>query len=230
MLFNIVLSKLYGVNKLWHQTIYCVIDHTQVLSRVRTFSNAFPWCHTSCRVITSWQSHLFRTISSTCTVPLCTFFFFFRGKTVYVTELMLETLVWELFLQETHWIRGYFGRKNTAIFVTRKHGRSHEVINRGHGPPQHKHTQSHSLLIIADRSTWLPVVGQYNIFDIDIYNDYLYLAQDLTSYMQQSFCICAELHECFPSCELCFLKWAAAHPVCWKASVSKNIIHILWCF
>lgn len=158
------------------------------------------------------------------------FFFFFRGKTVYVTELMLETLVWELFLQETHWIRGYFGRKNTAIFVTRKHGRSHEVINRGHGPPQHKHTQSHSLLIIADRSTWLPVVGQYNIFDIDIYNDYLYLAQDLTSYMQQSFCICAELHECFPSCELCFLKWAAAHPVCWKASVSKNIIHILWCF
>lgn len=41
MLFNIVLSKLYGVNKLWHQTIYCVIDHTHVLSYIHTFSNTF---------------------------------------------------------------------------------------------------------------------------------------------------------------------------------------------
>lgn len=50
MLFNIVLSKLYGVNKLLHQTIYCVIDHTQVLSHIRTFSNTLP---TSC-IIPGW--------------------------------------------------------------------------------------------------------------------------------------------------------------------------------
>lgn len=50
MLFNIVLSKLYGVNKLLHQTIYCVIDHTQVLSHIHTFSNTLP---TSC-IIRGW--------------------------------------------------------------------------------------------------------------------------------------------------------------------------------